>query len=136
MRRRWQHVALYRRGASTPPRGDENAEPVQYGNKPLVFVRSVLENITGDLLIDFQGNKSGLKPYTEYPIFNSKKDCFAYYDKPWIQDGAYTKDNFYFHLDPFTVDSLDNFNKDGLRFGGELVSAGIFPGEQGCDLSP
>ncbi|MBK5286163.1 MAG: hypothetical protein JJE25_12250, partial [Bacteroidia bacterium] len=98
-----------------------------YGNKPLTSVKTVLENITGDLLIDYLGNKSGLRSYPEYPVFNSKKDCFAYYDKAWIQNGAYTKDNFYFHLDPFTVDSLDNFNKEGLRFGGEFVSAGIFP---------
>jgi hypothetical protein len=106
---------------------DETAQPDQYGRQPLVYVRSVLENITGDLLIDFQGNKSGLKPYTEYPIFNSKKDSYVYYDRPFIQEGVYQKDKFYFHLDPFTIDSLDNFSKAGLRFGGEFVSAGIFP---------
>ena len=37
------------------------------------------------------------------------------------------RDKFYFHLDPFTIDSLDNFSKAGLKFGGEFVSAGIFP---------
>jgi hypothetical protein len=105
---------------------DENGQVDEYGNKPLVYVRSVLENITGDLLIDFQGNKSGLKPYPQYPIFNSKKDSYVYYDRPFIQEGVYQKENFYFHLDPFTIDSLDNFSKAGLHFGGEFVSAGIF----------
>lgn len=99
----------------------------QYGNRRLVNVRSVLENINGDLLIDYQGNKSGLHPYPEYPIFNSMKDSYVYYDKPFIQEGVYKRDEFYFHLDPFTIDSLDNFSRSGLRFGGEFVSAGIFP---------
>ncbi len=106
---------------------DDPLEVDQNGNRKLVPVRSVLQNITGDLLIDFQGNKSGLHDYPNYPIFNSKKDSYVYYDKKYIQEGVYSKDRFYFHLDPFTIDSLDNFSKAGLRFDGEFVSAGIFP---------
>jgi len=98
-----------------------------YGNRRMVAVRSVLENINGDLLIDNQGNKSGLHNFPEYPIFNSKKDSYVYYDKSFIQQGVYLRDNFYFHLDPYTIDSLDNFSSAGLRFDGEFVSAGIFP---------
>ena len=98
-----------------------------YGNRRLVAVRSVLENVNGDLIIDNQGNKSGLHNYPEYPIFNSKKDSYVYYDKPYIQEGVYSRDDFYFHLDPYTIDSLDNFSNAGLRFDGEFVSAGIFP---------
>ncbi|MBL0103820.1 MAG: hypothetical protein IPP51_08730 [Bacteroidetes bacterium] len=108
----------------------ESADPGdqdEYGRRRLVPVRSVLENITGDLLIDFQGNKSGLHEYPNYPIFNSKKDSYVNYDKPYIQEGVYSRDRFFFHLDPFTIDSLDNFSKAGLRFDGEFVSAGIFP---------
>jgi hypothetical protein len=98
-----------------------------YGNRRLVAVRSVLENINGDLIIDNQGNKSGLHSYPEYPIFNSKKDSYVYYDKSFIQQGVYKRDDFYFHLDPYSIDSLDNFSSAGLRFDGEFVSAGIFP---------
>ncbi len=106
---------------------EDDTQPVdEFGNKPLVYVRSVLENITGDLLIDSQGNKSGLKPYSQYPIFNSKKDSYVFYDRPYIQEGVYQKEIFFFHLDPFTIDSLDNFSKAGLKFGGDFVSAGIF----------
>ena len=97
-----------------------------YGNSKLVPVKSVLQNITGDLLVDFQGNKSGLHDYPQYPIFDSKKESKVYYDKPSIHDGVYTKDKFYFYLDPFVIDSLDNFSRSGLRFNGEFVSAGIF----------
>jgi hypothetical protein len=106
---------------------DDPAEQDEYGRRKLVYIRSVLENITGDLLIDFQGNKSGMHEYPNYPIFNSKKDSYVNYDKPYIQQGVYTRDKFFFHLDPFTIDSLDNFTKEGLRFNGEFISAGIFP---------
>ena len=106
---------------------NDPAEQDELGRRKLVPVRSVLQNISGDLLIDFQGNKSGMHEYPQYPIFNSKKDSYVYYDRPWIQEGVYTKDKFYFHLDPFTIDSLDNFSRSGLRFNGEFVSADIFP---------
>ena len=106
---------------------DNPSEVDEYGRRKLVAVRSVLENITGDLLIDFQGNKSGMHEYANYPIFNSKKDSYVYYDKSFIQDGVYSRDTFFFHLDPFTIDSLDNFSRAGLGFNGEFVSAGIFP---------
>ena len=105
---------------------DNPSEMDNYGNRKLVFVRSVLENITGDLLIDNPINKSGRKEYPEYPVFNSKKDSYVFYDRTWIQDGVYDRDKFYFHLDPFSIDSLDNFSRAGLSFGGEFVSAGIF----------
>ena len=106
---------------------NDPSEVNDYGRRKLVPVRSVLENITGDLLIDFQGNKSGLHDYPKYPVFNSKKDSYVNYDRPFIQNGVYDRDRFFFHLDPFTIDSLDNFSKSGLRFNGEFVSAGIFP---------
>ena len=98
-----------------------------YGEFPLVKVKTVIEKINGSLEIDNPLNKSGRKPFSKYPIFNSFKDSYAYYDKKTIQNGKYPRDKFYFHLDPFTIDSLDNFSNEGLNFKGEFVSAGIFP---------
>jgi hypothetical protein len=105
---------------------EDPSEVDEYGRRKLLSVKSVLENITGDLLVDFQGNKSGKQDYPNYPIFNSKKDSYVNYDKASIQNGVYDKDKFFFHLDPFTIDSLDNFSRAGLKFNGEFVSAGIF----------
>ncbi len=107
--------------------GDED-DPMT-GKKKLISVKSVLENITGDLLIDFQGNKSGFhkKDYKQYPIFNSKKNSYVFYDKPYIQNGVYKRDEFFFKLDPFHIDTLDNFSKEGLAFEGLMAPAGIFP---------
>ena len=98
-----------------------------YGNYKLVKVKTVIENIDGVLLIDQPYNKSGVKPSPEYPIFHSFKDSYVFYDKSSIQDGVYDKDKFYFHLEPFTIDSLDNFNPASISLKGNFVSAGIFP---------
>jgi hypothetical protein len=96
-------------------------------NNNLVKVNSVLQDISGTLFIDQQYNKSGLKNYSEYPIFKSNKGSKVYYDHPGTFGGVYKRSNFYFSVDPFTIDSLDNFTRSGLRFPGEFTSADIFP---------
>lgn len=105
----------------------KSREPDAYGEFPLVKVKTVIEKINGNLEIDNPDNKSGVKPFPKFPIFNSFKDSYAYYSKKQIQNGKYPKDKFYFHLDPFTIDSLDNFSNEGLIFKGEMVTADIFP---------
>jgi len=106
---------------------DKTKQPDNYGRYPLVRVKSVIQDISGELLIDAPNNKSGIKPFNEYPIFISKKDAFVYYNRSYIQNGVYTKDRFYFHLEPFTIDSLNTFSTEGLEFKGYLASADIFP---------
>ncbi|MFA5780999.1 MAG: hypothetical protein WC868_01895 [Bacteroidales bacterium] len=97
------------------------------GNRSIVKVKSVLEGIKGDLQIDAPNNKSGIVTYGQYPLFRSIKDSYVYYDKKAIQKGVYTKDRFYFHVDPFEIDSLDNKSTEGIGFSGDFVSADIFP---------
>lgn len=105
----------------------KSREADEYGEYPLKRVKSVVEDLSGDILIDHPNNKSGRKSLSEYPIFNSKKHSFVYWDKNSSYVGAYPRDNFFFRIDPFTVDSLDDFSTDGLEFSGYLSSAGIFP---------
>ena len=90
-------------------------------------IKSVLRNVSGTLYIDKPNNKSGNKDYPEYPIFVSDKGSEVLYDKPHIHGGAYEGDKFKFVVDPFTIDSLDNFTIAGLRFDGNFISDGIFP---------
>jgi hypothetical protein len=99
----------------------------EYGKKRLTTVRSVIEGINGELLIDRPDNKSGRQPSPEYPIFNSHKDSYVYYNKREVLNGAYKKEDLFFHLEPFTIDSVDNFTNKGLRFEGKFESNGIFP---------
>ncbi|MBR9860824.1 hypothetical protein GYB22_08765 [bacterium] len=97
------------------------------GSNKLIAVKSVLRDINGTLEIDKSTNKSGLADHPEYPIFTSRKGAKIAYDKPNLFNGAYNEDEFYFEVDPFTIDSLDNFTTAGLKFPGTFVSAGIIP---------
>ena len=100
-----------------------------YGDEILTPVRTVIEAVTGDLIIDDPTNKSGVRKdsFPEFPIFRSFEDSYAYYDRNSIYDGVYKRDNFSFHLQPFEIDSLDNYTGKGLWFAGVFESAGIFP---------
>ncbi|MFQ3580150.1 MAG: hypothetical protein SNJ71_08445, partial [Bacteroidales bacterium] len=105
----------------------ESFEKDEYGMRNLVDIQNVVENITGDLLIDDPNNKSSIKHFPQYPIFNSKNPSFVYYDYPSTQGGVYDRTRFYFAVDPYTVDSLNSFTTQGLSFDGEFVSADILP---------
>lgn len=95
--------------------------------RSLIPIKSVLRNINGTLYIDKPNNKSGLVNYPEYPIFKALKGSEVLYDKPSIHGGQYKAETFKFVIDPFTIDSLDNFTIAGLRFDGLFKSDGIFP---------
>jgi hypothetical protein len=94
-----------------------------YGERELVRVKSVIENLSGKLQIDEPSNKSGLKSFPEYPIFYSEQESYVYYD----HDPLYDRARFSYHIYPFVIDSLDNFSTENLTFDGYLASAGIFP---------
>ncbi|MEI6522429.1 MAG: hypothetical protein WCO37_02940 [Bacteroidota bacterium] len=100
---------------------DENGMP------KLVNVKTVIENIQGELLIDNPNNKSGVVNFAQYPILISKSDSYSYWDQKSVQGGVYKRDRTFFHLEPFTIDSLDNFDNAALSFNGEFESAGVFP---------
>ncbi|MEQ8908916.1 MAG: hypothetical protein RIC95_06975 [Vicingaceae bacterium] len=102
-------------------------EEDELGNPKYKPVKTVIQGINGDLLIDNFENKSGLKDFPEYPIINSRDESYVFYDKKEVLNGVYKKDNFYFKLEPFTIDSIDNFSNDKLDFEGTFSSANIFP---------
>jgi hypothetical protein len=104
-----------------------SAKQDEHGNYPLIRVKSVIEGIRGELLIDQPTNKSSRKVLPIYPILKTNKESFVYYDKPYIQNGVYKRSNFYFQINPFSLDSLDNLNMEALKYNGTFVSAGIFP---------
>lgn len=101
--------------------------PDAFGNYPSVQVKSVIEQISGDIQIDYMNNKSGRKKLKQYPVFTSAKESFTYYDKRSVQKGVYKRDKFYFKIDPYSLDSLGTFSTQSLKLKGQLTSAGIFP---------
>lgn len=102
-------------------------EPDINGNYPFKRVQTVIENLNGELRIDAPKNHSGYGKAPTFPQFQSFKESYTFYDKKSIFKGVYNRDKFYYKLDPFTMDSLDNFRNEGLIFEGEFSSAGIFP---------
>ncbi|HLU88160.1 MAG TPA: hypothetical protein VKZ44_10420 [Taishania sp.] len=91
---------------------------------------STISGLKGDIVIDQTTNRSGNKQDATtavYPILNVKSQTKVFYNSKDLFRGAYDSTRFYYALQPFTIDSLDNFNDKSLRLKGELISAGIFP---------
>jgi len=105
----------------------QTAERDMYNNPVLAHIQNTVEIISGELLIDNMRNKSGLQNFPQYPIFKSNKKSYIYYDYADIYNGVYKRDSFYFELEPFVIDSLDNFTTKSLRFAGRFYSTNIFP---------
>ena len=93
------------------------------------LVRNSIDGITGTLEIDDPSNRSGWRSkfYTHYPVLNSEGPSYVYYDGQNIHKGAYHRNRFRYALEPFEIDSLDNFVKEDMRFKGELLAGGIVP---------
>ncbi len=91
------------------------------------LVRTPLTDLVGTLHIDKPDNHSGLVKNKEYPILDSRENCYVYYNRKAIQDGQYKRESFYYTIEPFSLQSLADFKADSLEFGGVLTSAGIFP---------
>lgn len=90
-------------------------------------VKSVIQNIYGDLQIDVPYNKGSRKRFPGYPKFNSEVASKIFYDYPTTQKGSYVQDRFYVNVDPFALDSLSDLNLLTLALPGTLMSDGILP---------
>ena len=105
-----------------------NIEATQ-GQKGVSMVNSIVEDVRGDLQIDYPYNKSGQlqDSFPQYPIFKTNQNSYVRYNKRNLQGNVYNPDLVYFRLDPFEVDSLGYFSNSGIRFSGSFKSGGIFP---------
>ncbi|HWB61897.1 MAG TPA: hypothetical protein VG603_00195, partial [Chitinophagales bacterium] len=99
----------------------------EYGEPILKPMKSKVEGIKGLLEIDAPINKSGRTRLPQFPRLYSKEKSYIYYDDPAIAKGAYGRKSFFFELEPFRLDSLNNFSPDIINWKGKLVSGGIFP---------
>lgn len=99
----------------------------EIGKPVLIPLKTLIEGLTGAIAIDAPDNKSGKRDIPRYPVFESLKESYAYYEKPYILGNVYPRKRFFFRLDPFVIDSLDTFDPAAMFFNGTLVSAGIFP---------
>ena len=97
------------------------------GDQPIELVSS-FANLKGEILIDEPTSKSGRsKTNKAFPKLLAPNPTKVVYNDQSIVNGAYDSSRFFFRLEPFELDSLDNFNEASQRFKGELISGGIFP---------
>ena len=104
----------------------ETEEMDRYGKPTMKRVKTVIEQINGKLEVDKFNNKSGKRAIKRWPVFTSYNDSYTYYDRPEIEGGVYDREDFYFKLEPFEFDSLDNFENSSIQFAGSFKSAGVF----------
>jgi hypothetical protein len=91
-------------------------------------MQSNISFLKGEVFIDSKDSRNGkMVKNAHYPILNSTEITKVFYNDNSILKGAYDSLRFYYALEPFTLDSLDNFNEKALVFEGELNSGGIFP---------
>ena len=101
-------------------------------------VEGVLERLRGTLEIDANDNKSSKRETPEYPRFSSTGNAYRFYRD--INGGVFDLElpvdtladedlagKFYYCLEPFSMEKLDNLNSEDVVFQGRLVSGGIFP---------
>lgn len=117
----------YERFATQPATIDSMRIYFPDSNNSMRRVNSLLTNLHGVLEIDKPNNKSGLKDFPEYPRFISDRGSEITYERQATHNYAYKAKDFKFIVDPFTIDSMDNFTLDGFNLDGTFVSAGIFP---------
>ncbi len=104
----------------------ESGDSDYFGLPVLKDVGNTISQLSGYLQIDEPDNKSGNKSNPHYPIINSQIESYVYFDNPAVQEGAYHKDEFFFTLDPFEMDSINTLKRANFNFSGEFES-NIFP---------
>lgn len=93
-------------------------------------MNTAINNIKGTIAIDLPTNRSGNtnNPITaRYPVLKVNNPSNVYYNQKSLFNGVYDSTRFYYTIEPFTLDSIDNFNDIAWRLKGKLISAGIFP---------
>ncbi len=114
----------------------QNADSIKYkvvtkidrGYVQAADIQSVQEKVTGEVIIDAKGNRSGVKAARHYPKFKSTQDSYVYYDKRNKNGDIYNREKFYFKCYPFELDSMAYLMENSLNMRGYMETGGIVPG--------
>jgi hypothetical protein len=98
------------------------------GNFIQYRLNSTLENLSGNIVIDKAGNKSGKDTTTSnFPVLTETDTSRVYYDIRNKKGKVYDRKKFYFSAYPFKMDSLANLKEKSFKLPGKLYSKSIFP---------
>jgi hypothetical protein len=89
-------------------------------------VSNQLVETGGTLFINHPKNKSALKQFPNYPIYDGSKGATVYFSSSDILDGAYDQ-SLSFSIPPFSIDSVSADNTNVIGFSGTFTSGGILP---------
>ena len=97
-----------------------------------MLINNPIYNTSGNLIIDISNNKSGKqKPNPRLPSFQSTDTGYVYYERlnrmNKYKDMIYSRHDFYYKVNPFTIYALDRYEPNVLVFNGSFHSAGILP---------
>ncbi len=109
------------------PERDPYFNPKRNPKLTQALKRLKLEGLTGALYIDKPNNKSGKKPFHEYPVFDCYSYAYVYWRDSSIQGGVYTPDVINFQVDPFVLDSLETFDLSRFELKGKFNCEPIMP---------
>ncbi len=109
------------------PKRDRNFDPRKNPQLTKALERLNIQDVSGAVYINRPTNKSGIKPVKRYPVFDCYSYSYVYWNSSNIQKGQYPKQRVNFALDPFVLDSLENFNIENLQMIGEFYAGDIFP---------
>jgi len=94
----------------------------------LLRVKSQIEGADIVVFVNSPDNHSGTFNQDEsYPKIETFNEAKVYYSDTTTREGDYSRDSFYFSLDPFTLDSLFYIDSSDINFMGTLTSADILP---------
>jgi len=81
-------------------------------------VEDLIQMTRAELLIDDPQNKSGLAGLKQYPIFNSHRESYVFYDRIPGLEGIYPQSDYFFRLEPFTFENTDRLRPSDLELQG------------------
>ena len=95
------------------------------GNYVIKTLNNLIELGTAEILINDPQNKSGLKDYKQYPVFNSIAYSYIFYDKIPGLEGIYPREEFHFKIDPFTYENINHHSYEDINLAGEFIGGKI-----------
>lgn len=99
-------------------------DSVAFRNTKGERVDNVIANCSGVFYINDKNNKSGIKTDPKFPLFDSNKECYVYFDKKKTNQGMLDRKKFMFIIPNFHVEgafAVEDFDQHGT------LHSSIFP---------
>jgi len=90
-------------------------------------VENKIENLSGFIKLGDTTNRAGDIIEPLYPRFVSEDSSYVYYNDSSVMQITYPKEEVYFQIDPYDIDSMNRFAGNRLKLAGTFHSGDILP---------